>query len=168
MSCIIILWPWDKCSLVQPSHTVNKENINISIQSLLEFWSCQIVTNGNSWCTSTTANCNNNVIKILQHILKQTKPTFWKISRKKSFNKQVFLRSVFNCIHDFLTRNAQNEHTIQKKPVVLPDLSFFEMLLSNQTSPCKRSLQLQSDKLMSPVPPRKKSRQSQQEGTGSK
>ena len=71
-----MVWPWDKCSVVQPSHTV--------------------------------------------------------------------------------TRNAQNEHTIQKKPVILPDLSFLEMLLSNQTSPCKRGLQLQSDKLMSPVPPRKK------------
>ena len=95
-------------------------------------------------------------LKILQHILKQTKPTFWKISRKKSFNKQAFVWSVFNYNHDFLTRNAQNEHTIQKKPVILPDLSFLEMLLSNQTSPCKRSLQLQSDKLMSPVPSWKK------------
>ena len=70
-------------------------------------------------------------LKILQHILKQTKPTFWKISRKKSFNKQAFLWSVFNYNHDFLTRNAQNEHTIQKKPVILPDLSFVEMRLSN-------------------------------------
>ena len=142
---VYMSWPWAKFFQVQPSHTVKKENTNIFIWSLLEFWSC-----------------NNNVIKILQHILKQTKPTFWKISRKKSFNKQAFLWSVFNCIHDFLTRNAQNEHTIQKKPVILPDLSFLEMLLSNQTSPCKRSLQLQSDKLMSPVPSwKKKSTQSQ-------
>ena len=90
--------------------------------------------------------------------------TFWnkqsqhfeRYPEKKSFNKQAFVWSVFNYIHDFLTRNAQNEHTIQKKPVILPDLSFLEMLLSNQTSPCKRSLQLQSDKLMSPVPSWKK------------
>ena len=120
------------CHYLEPnlflSSPPKRENINIFIKSLLEFWSCLIVTNGNSWYTSIAANCNNNVIKILQHIVKAT---FGQISSIKYFKKQAFVWSVFNCIHDFLTRNAWNEHSIHKKPVILPDLSFLEMQLSN-------------------------------------
>ena len=81
---VYMSWPWAKFFQVQPSHTVKKENTNIFIWSLLEFWSC-----------------NNNVIKILQHILKQTKPTFWQISRIKYFKKQVF--DCDQCLTAFMT-----------------------------------------------------------------
>ena len=59
------------------------------------------------------------------------KSTFGQISRIKYFNKQASVWPVFNCIHDLVTINARNEHTVQKKPVILPDLSFVEMRLSN-------------------------------------
>ena len=37
--------------------------------ALLEFWASQVIANSNSWCRSSTADSNYNIIIIFQHIL---------------------------------------------------------------------------------------------------
>ena len=44
--------------------------------ALLEFWASQVIANSNSWCCSSAANGNHNIIIIFQHILNKIWKTY--------------------------------------------------------------------------------------------